>query len=130
MLIRYGEIALAERENSEGSVFLVTPNNKTWCSTEKYPCMTYEKALLRVKDQAWGGGDITEEELTKLLDADWFEVEKYIPDKDGNLGCCITWVLNVKGEIIFFSDSITFDDTIFSPFEDIKKDKLETYEIL
>jgi len=127
-LINAAEIALAERKSIVGDVFLVTMNypyeqDSKGYSGEKFerqPCLTFDKVMELINKETQIELNREKETIEQGLDRFWYEVEKFIPDENNELVHKISWVLNAKGEIMFFELGKIFEKHCHS--EDRKDD--------
>jgi len=106
-MINAAETALAEKAKSTNDVFLATlhfpyetGNSETW--EDRKPFLSFEAVEKWIHQMTEKQCDIFEETVEQCMERVWYEVEKFIPDENDELSHKITWILNAKGEIIFF----------------------------
>ena len=122
-VIRTAEFALSERASEKNHVFLTTlhyacykDRKDTW--EDRKPFLSYESVLKYVHNQTTENCKIYEETLEQIMEKIWYEVEKFAPDENGELQHKITWILNAKGEIIFFEPGEDVEHWLLGSEED------------
>ncbi|MCL1995023.1 MAG: hypothetical protein FWG63_02365 [Defluviitaleaceae bacterium] len=115
-LINTAEFALSERASVKDNVFLVSlhfpidvadKNSNAWY--ERVPFLTYESAIKWIHKETKKNCELYSETLEQCANRIWYEVEKFVPDENGELELKITWTLNAQAEIMFFEIDYAYD---------------------